>query len=59
MRALVTLTLGLLFAGCATEYDDRAFFNTGWVKPEEGANRRMYGERDKVPTEPPAPPVTR
>ena len=44
MRTLAALGLGLLFAGCATERDDQAFFNRGWLKPEEGANRRLYGE---------------
>ncbi len=43
MRSLALLAVALLLGGCATDSDDRAFFNTGWVKPEDGANRRIYG----------------
>ena len=34
----------LLFAGCADNAEDRAFFNSGWVKPEAGAKERMLPE---------------
>ena len=45
MKALAALALALLLAGCATDNEDRAFFNDGWIHPDEGANRRMYGQR--------------
>ena len=47
MRALALLAVALLLGGCATDSDDRAFFNTGWLKPEDGANRRMYGSPER------------
>ena len=50
MRPLAALALALLLAGCAKDNEDRAFFNDGWMKPEEAANRRMYGPR--VPPSP-------
>ena len=50
MKALAALTLALLLAGCATDTEDQAFFNDGWLHPDEGANRRMYGQR--VPPSP-------
>ena len=31
----------LIFAGCAGDQEDRAFFGGGWVNPEAGANARM------------------
>ena len=52
MRSLAAFALGLLFAGCATERDDQAFFNTGWVKPQEGADRRLYGVPKSAAPEP-------
>ncbi len=45
MRALVFLALAALLAGCSTDREDQVFFEQGWIKPEEGANRRMYGLR--------------
>ena len=59
MRPLAALTLALLLAGCATDNEDRAFFNEGWVKPEEGANRRMYGLRPRVAPEKASEPAAR
>ena len=50
MRALALLLLTLLVAGCSTDREDQAFFEQGWIKPEEAANRRMYGPR--VPPSP-------
>jgi hypothetical protein len=32
----------LFFAGgCASDPDDREFFNAGWLRPEKGAEARM------------------
>jgi len=31
----------LLLAGCASSLEDRAFFQKGWVHPEEAAEKRM------------------
>ena len=56
MRPLAALALALFLAGCATDAEDRAFFNTGWIKPEAGANRRMYGPRTPAAPEKPAEP---
>lgn len=42
MRTLAALGLALILCGCAKDNEDRAFFNEGWVKPQEGADRRMY-----------------
>ena len=50
MKVLAALALTLLLSGCSTNREDQAFFEHGWIKPEEGANRRMYG-----PGVPPAP----
>ena len=55
MSKLAALALALLLAGCAKDNEDRAFFNEGWAKPEEGANRRMYGPRTPVAPETPVP----
>ena len=59
MRPLAALALALLLAGCATDNEDRAFFNDGWLKPEEGANRRMYGLRPPVEPEKSSQPAAR
>ncbi len=53
MRALALLAVALFLAGCAKDNDDRAFFNSGWIKPEEGANRRMYGLPERHSTDKP------
>ena len=50
MRSLAALTFALLLAGCASDNEDRAFFNDGWLHPDEAANSRMYGPR--VPPSP-------
>ena len=50
MKVLAALALTLLLSGCSTNREDQAFFEHGWIKPEEGASRRMYG-----PGVPPAP----
>ena len=42
MKCLLALVLLLGLAGCAKDPDDTAFFNRGWMKPEAGANQRMY-----------------
>jgi len=47
MRTLAALAVALVFGGCAKDNEDRAFFNEGWVNPEEGATRRLY--RSQVP----------
>lgn len=47
MRALALLAVALCLGGCSTDSDDRAFFNSGWLKPEDGANRRMYGSPER------------
>ena len=59
MKTLALLTLALLLAGCAKDDEDRAFFNEGWIKPEEGANRRMYGLRQPAAPEKASEPAAR
>jgi hypothetical protein len=53
MRYIFALLASALFAGCATGKEDAAFFNTGWLKPEEGANERMYQDKKGIPDETP------
>ena len=55
MRASAFLMLAVLFAGCSSDREDQAFFEQGWIKPEQGANRRMYGARQPGARETPAP----
>ena len=59
MRTLAALILALLFAGCAKDNEDRAFFNDGWMKPEQAANRRMYGPRPPGTPEKSSEPAAR
>jgi hypothetical protein len=59
MKMLAALALALFLAGCAKDNEDRAFFNEGWVKPDQAANRRMYGNREKAALEQPPQPDTR
>ena len=59
MRALALLALTLLLAGCSTNREDQAFFEQGWIKPEEGASRRMYGTRTPATPEKAAEPAAR
>jgi hypothetical protein len=33
--------LAVLLAGCETSAADRAFFQEGWLHPEQGAEKRM------------------
>ena len=39
--ALLALLFLAFLTGCATDDADRAFYNTGWIRPEAGANARM------------------
>jgi hypothetical protein len=41
MKYVFALVLGALFAGCTSDAEDRAFFNSGWVRPERGADERL------------------
>lgn len=59
MRPLAALTFALLLTGCATDNEDRAFFNDGWLHPDEAANRRMYGSRVPPSPEKAAEPAER
>jgi hypothetical protein len=33
--------VALIAAGCSSDPEDRTFFNSGWVKPEVGADKRL------------------
>jgi hypothetical protein len=35
------LVVAMLLTGCATNEEDRAFFQDGWRHPEQGAEKRM------------------
>ena len=59
MKAFAHLALALLLAGCSTDREDQAFFEQGWVKPEEGASRRMYGRPTAPTPEKSAEPASR
>ena len=59
MRVPAVIALTLFLAGCAKDNDDRAFFEQGWIKPEAGANQRMYGAREKISLEKPDKPDAR
>jgi hypothetical protein len=39
--ALFVLMFLVLLTGCASDERDRAFFDTGWIRPEAGAERRL------------------
>lgn len=53
MKYLLPLACLFLFAGCQPDAEARAFFYTGWVHPEEGANERLYGGPSQpVPIDP-------
>lgn len=41
MKFALAALLIVLFAGCAADPEDRAFFNRGWVNPEKGAEERL------------------
>ena len=39
---LLLLALCLLLGGCSTDYEDRAFFETGWRHPGENDARLAH-----------------
>ena len=41
MKVLLILAALTLLAGCATNDEDRDFFERGWWNPEAGSVRRM------------------
>jgi hypothetical protein len=57
IRLLSMCATGLVLSGCASNPEDRAFFNTGWVNPEKGAEERMFPTKKPAfsgtPEEPP------
>ena len=59
LALLALLALTLLLAGCSTNREDPAIFEQGWIKPEEGASRRMYGLRPPPAPEKAAEPAAR
>lgn len=58
MRAWVALFAVLLLSGCSTNREDQAFFETGWVKPQAAADRRLYGAPTTADAEPVIEPTT-
>gem|GEM_PF-2491326 len=42
MKYALAVSLIVLLAGCASDPEDRAFFNRGWMSPEKGADERLY-----------------
>ena len=59
MKPLALFVLTLLLVGCSSDREDQAFFEQGWVKPEEGASRRMYGRPVSPTPEKSAEPASR
>jgi hypothetical protein len=41
------LLLAFVTSGCSSDAEDREFFNSGWLRPEKGAEARM-GESARV-----------
>jgi hypothetical protein len=42
MKYVFAAVLCALLGGCATDEDDRKFFNGGWMHPEKSAEERLY-----------------
>lgn len=42
MKYAFAVSLIVLLAGCASDPEDRGFFNRGWVSPEKGSDERLY-----------------
>ena len=42
MKYAFAVSLTVLLAGCASDPEDRGFFNSGWVSPEKGADERLF-----------------
>jgi hypothetical protein len=50
---LLFLAIALMLCGCSTTEEDAAFFETGWVRPEAGANERLQLSPAGGPKPPP------
>ena len=46
-KAVASLAIAFFVSGCAQDAEERAFFNTGWVSPEAGAEQRLATEPHK------------
>jgi hypothetical protein len=57
MRSLALLAVALCLGGCSTDSEERAFFNGGWIRPEDGANERMYGSPERRKSDKPDRPT--
>ena len=42
LRALFLLPLLWLHSGCATDPEDRAFFDRGWIKPDTDSEDKEF-----------------
>ena len=49
MKLLFAALLAMWLAGCASDPDDRAFFTSGWLLPERGANERLMRQSSAYP----------
>ena len=50
MKYIFAALLLMLLAGCSSDEEDKAFYNSGWFQPEKGANERMMrGGHDTSP----------
>jgi hypothetical protein len=57
MKYAFAVSLIVLLGGCASDPEDRAFFNRGWILPEKGSDQRInkpLGEPLKLPDSSPA-----
>jgi hypothetical protein len=43
MKFLILLLIAALLAACDTSEEDRAFYYSGWLKPETDSQKRLYG----------------
>jgi hypothetical protein len=49
LPAFCLALLATIAASCSSDPEDRAFFGSGWMKPEAGANKRLEQPQSLVP----------
>jgi hypothetical protein len=49
LPAFCLALVALVATSCSSDPEDRAFFGSGWVKPETGANKRLEQTQNLVP----------
>jgi hypothetical protein len=51
LPAFCLALVALIITSCSSDPEDRRFFGTGWMKPEDGANRRLEQPQSLVPVQ--------